>query len=219
MKIDGITPKQQLFVREYAVDFNATQAALRAGFPKKAAGSTAYELLKKPQIQACILDVVGKALQKCDLSVQFVIDRLMAIADSDITELLHWPDGEQPTIKHKSQMTPAQRRSIRKIKQTTRVIRQKDGSEETIHSVDFEVRDPIPALRLLGQYLQIWSGGIPEAPATDPNSAYLLPPDQAREVLAKLNGRDPMKLIGAVVPVQEAQEVTLNGNGVKNGAH
>ena len=35
-----LTDKQQAFVREYLVDLNATQAAIRAGYSAKTAAST-----------------------------------------------------------------------------------------------------------------------------------------------------------------------------------
>jgi len=48
---NGLTPKQRLFVAEYLKDFNATQAAMRAGYSKKTAYSIGQENLKKPEIQ------------------------------------------------------------------------------------------------------------------------------------------------------------------------
>lgn len=46
--------KQQLFISEYLQDFNATQAAIRAGYSKKTAYSIGNELLKKPDIQQAL---------------------------------------------------------------------------------------------------------------------------------------------------------------------
>lgn len=42
-----ITPKQQLFVDEYLKDFNATQAAIRAGYSEKTAQEQGSQLLSK----------------------------------------------------------------------------------------------------------------------------------------------------------------------------
>lgn len=52
-----LTEKQQRFVDEYLIDLNATQAAIRAGYSKKTAGSVAFENLKKTEIQ----EAIGKA--------------------------------------------------------------------------------------------------------------------------------------------------------------
>lgn len=46
-----MTDKQIKFITEYTKDFNATQAAIRAGYSQKTAYSIGQELLKKPEIQ------------------------------------------------------------------------------------------------------------------------------------------------------------------------
>ncbi len=48
------TPKQQRFCDEYLIDFNGTQAAIRAGYSKKSARAIASETLTKPYIQEYI---------------------------------------------------------------------------------------------------------------------------------------------------------------------
>ena len=42
-----LTPKQELFVQEYLIDLNATQAAIRAGYSVKNADKIGPELLGK----------------------------------------------------------------------------------------------------------------------------------------------------------------------------
>jgi phage terminase small subunit len=46
--------QQRAFVREYAKDFNATQAALRAGYSPKSAYSQGQRLLKHAEVAAAI---------------------------------------------------------------------------------------------------------------------------------------------------------------------
>jgi len=52
-----LTAKQELFVQEYLVDLNATQAAIRAGYSENAAKEIGYENLTKPHI----IDLITKA--------------------------------------------------------------------------------------------------------------------------------------------------------------
>ena len=49
-KKDGLTPKQKLFIDEYLIDLNATQAAIRAGYNKISAKVIGHENLTKPYI-------------------------------------------------------------------------------------------------------------------------------------------------------------------------
>jgi len=46
-----LTPKQLRFCQEYIIDFNATQAVIRAGYSKKTAYSQGQRLLKNVEIQ------------------------------------------------------------------------------------------------------------------------------------------------------------------------
>ena len=49
-----LTAKQQRFCDEYLIDLNATQAAIRAGYSKKTAGSISTENMQKPAIREYI---------------------------------------------------------------------------------------------------------------------------------------------------------------------
>lgn len=46
--------RQELFVTEYLVDFNATQAAKRAGYSEKTAYAKGHELLKNVEVKAAV---------------------------------------------------------------------------------------------------------------------------------------------------------------------
>ena len=50
----GLTTKQQRFIEEYTVDWNATQAAIRAGYSEKTAHHIGSENLRKPDIKEAI---------------------------------------------------------------------------------------------------------------------------------------------------------------------
>ena len=49
-----LAPMQSVFVQEYLIDLNATQAAIRAGYSAKTAEQQGYQLLQKPSVQAAI---------------------------------------------------------------------------------------------------------------------------------------------------------------------
>ena len=42
----ALSYKQQRFIDEYMIDFNGTQAAIRAGYSPRTAGSQAYQLVR-----------------------------------------------------------------------------------------------------------------------------------------------------------------------------
>lgn len=47
-----LTERERAFVRQYLVDLNGTQAAIRVGYSEKTAASQASRLLRKPDVQA-----------------------------------------------------------------------------------------------------------------------------------------------------------------------
>jgi phage terminase small subunit len=75
-----VTPKQQLFVREYLVDLNATQAAIRAGYSAKTARSIGSELLTNPDIAAAVQAAADKRSAKAEITAQAVLQNIQRIA-------------------------------------------------------------------------------------------------------------------------------------------
>lgn len=73
-KRDKLNEKQYRFVQEYIVDYNATQAAKRAGYSEKTAYSNGQRLLKHAEVQAAIKEIQDKATDKA------IVDRNMVLA-------------------------------------------------------------------------------------------------------------------------------------------
>lgn len=86
----ALTPKQQLFVKEYLVDLNATQAAIRAGYKAKTARSIGAENLTKPDIQKAIEEAQSKRAEKVEITAEQVLQRWIDIAYADPNEIAHF---------------------------------------------------------------------------------------------------------------------------------
>ena len=69
----GLTDKQKIFVYEYLIDFNATQAAIRAGYSKDTAGAIGAENLRKPQIQQFLEKYQNDRSEKCGIKFDMII--------------------------------------------------------------------------------------------------------------------------------------------------
>lgn len=77
----ALTAKQVRFVEEYLIDLNATQAAVRAGYSAKTAGSIGQENLTKPEIAAAIQVRQEKRSERVELSQDWVVERLRENVD------------------------------------------------------------------------------------------------------------------------------------------
>lgn len=148
--------RQARFVEEYLVDFNATQAAIRAGYSAKTAYSIGPENLKKPEI--------SEAISERLMSANEVISRLTDIARSDIKDLMQvGPMGYELKLMVKDdedvfKVNP-HTKLIKKIKQkvTTIMPRNQDGEEKEIVETDLELYSALEALALLGRHHKLFT--------------------------------------------------------------
>lgn len=77
----ALTAKQELFIQEYLVDLNATQAAIRSGYSKNTAKEIGHENLTKPHIRSRIDELQQLRAEKLQISADWVLQRLIAISD------------------------------------------------------------------------------------------------------------------------------------------
>lgn len=68
-----LTAKQAVFVREYLIDLNATQAAIRAGYSGKTAGAIGDENLKKPEIAEAIQAAMDARSERTEITADYVL--------------------------------------------------------------------------------------------------------------------------------------------------
>jgi phage terminase small subunit len=76
----GLTPKQEAFVREYLIDLNATQAAIRAGYSESTAAEIGYENLRKPQIKEAIDSAISTRAKRTEITADKVLQEIAGVA-------------------------------------------------------------------------------------------------------------------------------------------
>lgn len=97
----ALTQKQKQFCVEYLVDFNATKAAIRAGYSVKTASEMGWENLRKPQIK----DLIDKKLDELALSKTETVKLLSDIAKGSLNDYfvirkeVHTPRISKPLTK------------------------------------------------------------------------------------------------------------------------
>jgi phage terminase small subunit len=77
-----LSPKQQLFVKEYLVDLNATGAYRRAGYRAKGSAATAgaAQILANPRVQAAVQEAFKARSERTEITADFVLRGLAAEA-------------------------------------------------------------------------------------------------------------------------------------------
>lgn len=86
----GLTPKQAAFVREYLVDLNATQAAIRAGYSARTANEQAARLLANVSVAAAIERAMAQRAERTEITQDMVLERWWQIATADPNEVIQF---------------------------------------------------------------------------------------------------------------------------------
>lgn len=137
----ALNPKQAAFVREYLVDLNATQAAIRVGYSPKTAKVQGSRLLTNVAIKAAVEAGKAKLANKAQITIEEILAELKNIGFSD-PALLVDENGYQLPI---NKMPPAMRRCIASIEMGG------DGGTK----IKFWPKNN--ALELLGKHLSAWT--------------------------------------------------------------
>lgn len=68
-----LTAKQEMFCKEYIIDLNATQAAIRSGYSKDTATEIGCENLTKPNIQERIAELSKDREERLEITADEVL--------------------------------------------------------------------------------------------------------------------------------------------------
>ena len=144
----ALSRKQQAFIEHYLTSWNATQAAIAAGYSRSSARSIGSENLTKPDIQAAIL----ARLAELKMTADEVVTRLTEHARGSLAPFLRVADGELLGFTFGDD-TPLH--LLRKASVTTRRI--KDMTETT---VTIELHDPQAAIVQLGKHHRLFTDNV-----------------------------------------------------------
>lgn len=86
------TRKQRRFVEEYCVDFNGTQAAIRAGYSENSAAVIACKLLTKTKIKRAVSERLKVLSMGSQLTAERVKSELACMAFANVVEVLSVDD-------------------------------------------------------------------------------------------------------------------------------
>ena len=176
-----LPPMQDRFVDEWLIDFNGTQAAIRAGYSERSARSIAGRLLTKDNIQAEISRRQKDLQRRTEVTQERVVTELARVAFADATDyarvetrMIEKDDGTEVsyqtvTLKNTAELSPEQRAAIAGIKQGA-------------NGIEVKLCDKIKALELLGRHIGMFNDKI-EVKATVDNPFAGLSTEELRNVI------------------------------------
>lgn len=84
----SLARRRQAFVREYLVDLNGRQAAIRAGYSPDSARRIASDLLAIDEVRAAVDKAMAERAARTDITADKVLQRWWDIANADPAELI-----------------------------------------------------------------------------------------------------------------------------------
>lgn len=133
--LSQLTDMQEVFVREYMVDWNGTQAAIRAGYSAKSAGEIAYQLLQKPTVREAIETLASARARRLGIDADELMRMWAAVVTLDANEIYQlrrvccpfcWGEG------HARQYTPSGLEEARKEHERERERRMRRDKDDDI---------------------------------------------------------------------------------------
>lgn len=95
-----LTPKQEMFCREYLVNLNATQAAIRSGYSERTANEQGSRLLTKVSVQERIQELKKERACRVEVTADYVLTTIVdTIEKCKQAELVRDRRGEIVTVE------------------------------------------------------------------------------------------------------------------------
>jgi len=144
--------RKRCFIAEYLVDFNGTQAAIRAGYSPKTATEQASRLLSNVNIRQEVQNQVEEKLNALGVNAFLVLQELAYVGFSDCRQIFK----EDGTLKNLKELDEKAARAIASIE----VFEEYAGRGDERRLIGFTKKmkfwPKVPALELLGKKFGIF---------------------------------------------------------------
>ena len=159
-----MTPKQELFVQEYAKEPNAKKAALAAGYSPRTARQIGSHLLTNVDIKSALRARGAAALARMEVTEDMVLQELAAIAFSNIEDFVTWDDTADGLVVRPSAKIPRHlAAAIESIDEQVLKSENKDGSRTYTRSKrKVKLYNKLEALKVLAEYLGVTESMAPK---------------------------------------------------------
>lgn len=148
-----LNEKQIKFCKEYLIDLNATQAAIRTGYSAKTANRIASKLLSKVDIQKKLTELRGKIAEETQITPAVILGELLRLAKADISQAF----DDKGNLKPIHEIPEDVRRAISSVE----IFEEFSGSGKTREYIGqtkkLKFWDKTKSLELLGKHLAIFT--------------------------------------------------------------
>jgi len=148
----ALTGKESKFCQEYLIDFNASRAAIIAGYSKKTARYIGHENLTKPHIKEEIRLLQDELRKSTGITPEIVVNELKALCLWNIQDFV---DADNAIVNLHS-LPLETTLPVIGIKTTTKTYKEEDGTVVKEVTSELKMHDKRGALSDLGKHLGIF---------------------------------------------------------------
>lgn len=109
-----LSPQYELFAQHYAADFNASRAAIRAGYSPNGAGVQGFRLLKNAKISERIREIRDEIADSLDISEKRIIQEYAKIAFTNLEDVVDWFNRD-PSLRDATDISPPAHGAVSEI--------------------------------------------------------------------------------------------------------
>lgn len=162
-RVVKLSVKQKMFVKEYLIDLNATQAAIRAGYSPKTAKEQGARLLSNVNVQAAIQFAMVKRERRTEIKADRVLQELAAVGFAQAVDVVRVVRRETEDGRTYQDVEILE---TDKVAQDTRTAIA--GIKYGKYGIEIKMHDKIRALEMLGRHLGLFNDAA-DTNKPDPN--------------------------------------------------
>jgi len=170
--------KQKMFGKEYIIDLNATQAAIRAGYSVKTAYSQGQRLLKKVELQAFIQSQMDKRSSRVEITADNVLKELALMGFANMLDYITVNDDGSAYVDLKN-VTREQAAALSEVV-VDQYVEGNGEDAKPVKKIKIKLADKKSNLELIGRHLKLFTDklevggkdGGPVEVSMSPTEAY-----------------------------------------------
>lgn len=109
-------PRKEAFCLEYIIDFNGSQAAIRAGYSERSSRVIAHEMLSDPMVSERVQQLIAERSQRTEITADRVLREVARIGLSDVRRLFN-ADGSMKALHQLDDDTAAAVASVETLEE------------------------------------------------------------------------------------------------------
>ena len=205
-----LTARQERFAIEYVVDFNATQAAIRAGYSESSAQAHGSNLLKNDAVKALVDEFNTRQCRKLEINAERVVDEIAKIAFANVSDIIRIEANGLASVDL-SNATDDQLVALESIK-TREYTEGRGENTAQVTSVEIKMRDKLKALDMLAKRTGAYRESIDVTSNGEPVNQ---PPADLGGMITQLLREEP-DLVDAMLDKQIAASEAEQTQGISS---